>query len=75
MVNLANIYLLFKLNIMREGMKIVNINGPINSGKSTVLKALVRQIAKVKNYFVVYKELEAKVEGYKGTITGFSQKH
>ena len=29
----------------------------------------------VKNDFVVYKELEAKVEGYKGTITGFSQKH
>lgn len=29
----------------------------------------------VKNDFFVYKELEARVEGYKGTITGFTQKH
>lgn len=28
----------------------------------------------VKNDYVVYKEIEAKVEGYKGTITGFIQK-
>lgn len=28
----------------------------------------------VKNDYVVYKEIEAKVEGYKGTITGFTQK-
>lgn len=29
----------------------------------------------VKNDYFVYKELEAKVEGYKGTITGFTQKN
>jgi hypothetical protein len=28
----------------------------------------------VKNDFFVYKELEARVDGYKGTITGFTQK-
>ncbi len=29
----------------------------------------------VKNDYFVYKELEARVDGYKGTITGFTQKN
>ena len=44
-----------------------------NSGADVIVAPTYKTT--VKNDFVVYKELEAKVEGYKGTITGFSQKN
>lgn len=46
----------------------------IESSGADVIVAPVYKTS-VKNDFLVYKELEAKVEGYKGTITGFTQKH
>ncbi|MBR1949222.1 MAG: hypothetical protein IKA30_05470 [Alphaproteobacteria bacterium] len=43
-----------------------------NSGADVIVAPTYKTT--VKNDYVVYKELEAKVEGYKGTITGFTQK-
>ena len=43
-----------------------------NSGADVIVAPTYKTT--VKNDYVVYKEVEAKVEGYKGTITGFTQK-
>lgn len=44
-----------------------------NSGADVIIAPTYKTT--VKNDYFVYKELEAKVEGYKGTITGFTQKN
>ncbi len=43
-----------------------------NSGADVIVAPTYKTT--VKNDFFVYKELEARVEGYRGTITGFTQK-
>ena len=44
-----------------------------NSGADVIVAPTYKTT--VKNDYFVYKELEAKVEGYKGIITGFTQKN
>ena len=43
-----------------------------NSGADVIVAPIYKTA--VKNNYIIYKELEARVEGYKGTITGFTQK-
>ena len=43
-----------------------------NSGAAVIVAPVYKTA--VKNNYIIYKELEARVEGYKGTITGFTQR-
>lgn len=48
-------------------------NAMANSGADVIVAPTYKTT--VKNDFLIYKELEARVDGYKGTITGFTQKN